>query len=83
MQPLDKAIWWTEYIIRNQGASHLRYKQARMPAWQYHYYDVVATLLAAALVIVTLIAYVVKRLLSYLLLRGPWLTALRVKQKAL
>ncbi|XP_029729225.1 UDP-glucosyltransferase 2 isoform X1 [Aedes albopictus] len=83
MQPLDKAIWWTEYIIRNKGASHLRYKQARMPAWQYHYYDVVATLLAAALVIVALIAYVVKRLLSYLLLRGPWLAALRVKQKAL
>ncbi|XP_062547887.1 UDP-glucosyltransferase 2-like [Armigeres subalbatus] len=83
MHPLDKAIWWTEYIIRNQGASHLRYKPAQMPIWQYHYYDVVGALLTAALVIVTLIAYIGKRLLKYLILRGPWFADLRVKQKAL
>ncbi|XP_065085800.1 UDP-glucosyltransferase 2-like isoform X1 [Ochlerotatus camptorhynchus] len=83
MRPLDKAVWWTEYVIRHQGASHLRYKQAQMPAWQYHYYDVVATLLATALVVLALVAYVLKRLLSYLLLRAQSWQVRRVKQKAL
>lgn len=24
MKPLDRAVWWTEYVLRHRGASHLR-----------------------------------------------------------
>uniref|UniRef100_A0AAG5DRT7 UDP-glycosyltransferases domain-containing protein n=1 Tax=Anopheles atroparvus TaxID=41427 RepID=A0AAG5DRT7_ANOAO len=53
MRPVEKAVWWTEYVIRHGGVDHYRYPAARMPFLQYHYYDVVG---AGLLLLVTLLA---------------------------
>ncbi|XP_039442021.1 UDP-glucosyltransferase 2-like [Culex pipiens pallens] len=81
MRPVDKAVWWTEYVIRHQGASHYRYKPAQMPAWQYHYYDVVAFLLAVTALLVAALGYAVRRF--YRFLAGHRWFSTQVKQKAL
>lgn len=81
MRPVDKAVWWTEYVIRHQGASHYRYKPAQMPAWQYHYYDVVAFLLAVTALLVAALGYAVRRF--YQFLAGHRWFSTQVKQKAL
>ncbi|KAL0810801.1 hypothetical protein ABMA28_010117 [Loxostege sticticalis] len=33
--PLERAVWWTEYVIRHSGARHLRAPAANMPWHQY------------------------------------------------
>ncbi|CAH1726113.1 unnamed protein product [Aphis gossypii] len=40
MSPLETAVYWTEYVIRHKGASHLRYAAVGMPWYQYYLIDV-------------------------------------------
>ncbi|XP_069355656.1 UDP-glucosyltransferase 2-like isoform X2 [Maniola hyperantus] len=34
--PLEKAVWWTEYVIRHRGAEHLRAPTANMDWMEYY-----------------------------------------------
>lgn len=40
MSPMDTAVFWTEYVIRNKGASHLRAAGFTLPWYTYHSLDV-------------------------------------------
>ncbi|XP_036390524.1 UDP-glucuronosyltransferase 2C1-like isoform X1 [Megalops cyprinoides] len=51
MKPLDRAIFWIEYVMRHKGAAHLRTESYKMPWYSYHSVDVIAVLLAAVLLI--------------------------------
>ncbi|XP_049943046.1 UDP-glycosyltransferase UGT5-like [Schistocerca serialis cubense] len=51
MKPLDEAVYWTEYVIRHQGAPHLRSAALDLTWYQYFLLDVVAVLVAAAAVL--------------------------------
>uniref|UniRef100_A0A3Q2ED35 UDP-glucuronosyltransferase n=1 Tax=Cyprinodon variegatus TaxID=28743 RepID=A0A3Q2ED35_CYPVA len=50
MGPLDKAVWWIEFVIRHKGAAHLRTESFRLPWYSYHCIDVMLTLGGAVLV---------------------------------
>lgn len=50
IQPLDAAVFWTEYVMRHKGAPHLRTESYKLPWYAYHSLDVIATLLACALI---------------------------------
>ena len=63
MTGLEKAIWWTEYVIRHKGAKHLRSPIIDIPFYQYHLLDVIAFLVV---VTVTLI-YIMYRLIKFLI----------------
>ncbi|XP_074789741.1 UDP-glucuronosyltransferase 2A2 [Denticeps clupeoides] len=45
LQPLDRAIFWLEFVIRHKGAAHLRTESYKMPWYAYHNVDVMATFL--------------------------------------
>ncbi|XP_062848707.1 UDP-glucuronosyltransferase 2A2-like [Trichomycterus rosablanca] len=47
MKPIDQAVFWTEYVMRNKGAPHLRSQSYKMSWIAYHSIDVIFTLLAA------------------------------------
>ncbi|XP_063216516.1 UDP-glycosyltransferase UGT5-like [Bacillus rossius redtenbacheri] len=49
MAPLERAVWWTEYVLRHRGAAHLRSAAVGMPWYQYLLLDVAGFLLACAL----------------------------------
>ncbi|KAM9496082.1 UDP-glucuronosyltransferase 2C1-like [Clarias gariepinus] len=49
IKPLNHAIFWIEYVIRNGGAPHLRSHSFRMSWITYHSVDVMLTLLGAVL----------------------------------
>ncbi|XP_049793182.1 UDP-glycosyltransferase UGT5-like isoform X11 [Schistocerca nitens] len=51
VKPLDEAVYWTEYVIRHQGAPHLRSAALDLAWYQYLLLDVVAVLVAAAAVL--------------------------------
>lgn len=49
MKPLDRAMFWIEFVMRHKGAKHLRTESYKMSRIQYHSIDVVAFLLAVVL----------------------------------
>ncbi|KAL0275736.1 UNVERIFIED_CONTAM: hypothetical protein PYX00_003507 [Menopon gallinae] len=67
--PLDRAVWWTEYVIRHKGARHLRSPAVDMPWYQYFLLDVFAFLLAVLLIFLY-IFYIVIRSIKRSLFRG-------------
>lgn len=53
MAPMDQAIFWVEYVMRNKGAPHLRTEAYKMPWYSYHSLDVLLALMTT----VTLLLY--------------------------
>lgn len=53
--PLDKAVYWTEYVLRHKGALHLRSGARDLNFFQYYVLDVTAAILA----LVALVLYLV------------------------
>lgn len=49
--PLDTAVYWTEFVMRNKGAAHLRTESYKMPWVAYYSVDVTCFLLAVLLVL--------------------------------
>jgi hypothetical protein len=47
MKPLERAIFWTEYVIRHSGAGHLRAERASMSWFVYLNLDMYAAAFAA------------------------------------
>uniref|UniRef100_A0A2K6GIY9 glucuronosyltransferase n=1 Tax=Propithecus coquereli TaxID=379532 RepID=A0A2K6GIY9_PROCO len=45
-KPLDRAVFWIEYVMRHKGAKHLRVAAHDLTWFQYHSLDVVGFLLA-------------------------------------
>ena len=71
--PLDRAVYWTEYVLRHNGAAHLKSPVSKLSTLQYYLVDVIAvfapvviTLFAIALLIVYAIVKLVYKLLSKL-----------------
>ncbi|XP_063834076.1 UDP-glucosyltransferase 2-like isoform X1 [Ostrinia nubilalis] len=48
--PLERAVWWTEYVLRHSGARHLRSPSANMPWHQYYELELICTVLGVILV---------------------------------
>ncbi|XP_038560681.1 UDP-glucuronosyltransferase 2A2-like [Micropterus salmoides] len=52
MSPLDEAVFWIEFTMRNKGAKHLRVQAHKLTWYEYHSLDVVAFLLAIILFLI-------------------------------
>uniref|UniRef100_A0A8C8SGI2 UDP-glucuronosyltransferase n=1 Tax=Pelusios castaneus TaxID=367368 RepID=A0A8C8SGI2_9SAUR len=48
MKPLDRAVFWIEFVMRHKGAKHLRPAAHQLTWYQYHCLDVLAFLVAWA-----------------------------------
>lgn len=59
-KPMDRAMFWIEFVMRHKGAPHLRTESYKMSTIQYYSIDVVAFLLAVALTVFTGFIYAVK-----------------------
>jgi glucuronosyltransferase len=62
-QPLDRAVYWVEYVLRHQGAVHLRSAARDLNYIQYFSIDVMAALLVISLVALTMNVIIIKALL--------------------
>ncbi|XP_035454925.2 UDP-glucosyltransferase 2-like [Spodoptera frugiperda] len=52
MRPLERAVWWTEHVLRHGGARHLRGPAANMSWAEYHELDLVLFLITSLLILV-------------------------------
>lgn len=50
---LEKAIWWIEYVIRNNGALHFRSRMVDMAWYEYLMLDVYGFLAVLCFVVLT------------------------------
>lgn len=66
MNGLEKAIWWTEYVIRNKGAKQLRNPIVDLPLYQFLLLDVAGFLVLVSVVILSLIYVVSKKVVTKL-----------------
>ncbi|XP_027246801.1 UDP-glucuronosyltransferase 2B1 isoform X3 [Cricetulus griseus] len=55
VKPLDRAIFWIEYVMRNKGAKHLRPALHDLAWFQYHSLDVIGFLLVCVAAVVFII----------------------------
>ncbi|TRY92688.1 hypothetical protein DNTS_025234 [Danionella cerebrum] len=62
MKPLDQAVYWIEFVMRNKGAKHLRVQAHELSWYQYHCLDVLAFLLS----ITALITYLCVKTSAFL-----------------
>nr|XP_055048398.1 UDP-glucuronosyltransferase 2B31-like [Misgurnus anguillicaudatus] len=60
MKPLDRAVFWIEFVMRNGGAAHLRTQSFRMSWIAYHSIDVILTLIVAVFTFVFLTVYIIR-----------------------
>ncbi|XP_045455070.1 UDP-glucosyltransferase 2-like [Melitaea cinxia] len=58
-KPLDRAVWWTEHILRRGGGEHLRTPAAHMHWTEYYEVDLLIVLLGTVLLVVpvTILVY--------------------------
>ncbi|KAA0724347.1 UDP-glucuronosyltransferase 2A1 [Triplophysa tibetana] len=66
MKPLDRAVFWIEFVMRNRGAPHLRTQSFRMSWIAYHSIDVILTLTVAVFIFVYLSIYVIRHVFRVL-----------------
>ncbi len=71
-KPLDRAVYWIEYVIRHQGAPHLRTASRKLSLYQRGLLDVTFVVFLFCL----LLAYVL-----YLICRSAVSTSLIVRRK--
>ncbi|XP_036432088.1 UDP glucuronosyltransferase 5 family, polypeptide A1 [Colossoma macropomum] len=69
MKPLDRAVFWIEYVMRHGGAPHLRTQSFRMSWVVYHSVDVILTLLGAMIIILFITVYVSRYFWHHVLFR--------------
>ncbi|XP_056889790.1 UDP-glucuronosyltransferase 2C1-like isoform X2 [Takifugu flavidus] len=70
MKPMDRAMFWIEFVMRHKGAKHLRTESYKMNAIQYHSIDVLAFLVTLVLLIVAVFTSAVKFLWRRLFCRS-------------
>nr|CAD7256361.1 unnamed protein product [Timema shepardi] len=62
-KPLERAVWWTEYVLRHKGAPHLRTAAVDMPWYQFLLLDVIAFLLMTAITVLLVLYLFIRKLL--------------------
>ncbi|KAJ8877781.1 hypothetical protein PR048_022237 [Dryococelus australis] len=68
--PIERAVFWVEYVLRHKGARHLRSAALDLTWYQYYLLDVVAVLIASVGAVIMLLAWLLTTL-ARLLLRKP------------
>ncbi|KAL3268336.1 hypothetical protein HHI36_007453 [Cryptolaemus montrouzieri] len=60
MRGVEKAVWWTEYVLRHGGTEHLRSPSADIPLYQYFFLDIIAFVTFVFIVLILIFYYLFK-----------------------
>jgi len=72
MNPLETAVWWTEYVLRHKGAPHMRLSEQDMSFVQYYSLDIASVLfgrIGLAIIIISCVGLKLLRLLKPIQMR--------------
>jgi len=62
MKPLDKAVYWIEYVIRHDGAHHLKTAGNKLNWFQFMSIDVVFVLIISLFLFLIISFYAIKNI---------------------
>ncbi|XP_025203094.1 UDP-glucuronosyltransferase 2C1-like [Melanaphis sacchari] len=65
MSPADSAVYWAEYVLRHNGAPHLKSQALNLTWYQYFLLDVISTFLFITFIILFIIFYILKFICNY------------------
>ncbi|CAH0598231.1 unnamed protein product [Chrysodeixis includens] len=75
--PLERAVWWTEYVLRHGGAKHLRSPAANISWAEYLELELVLTLLGGAFAVLSVLLLIVVKLYKLLFSRKEALVKMK------
>ncbi|XP_037045234.1 UDP-glucosyltransferase 2-like [Bradysia coprophila] len=61
MTSREKAVWWTEYVIRHKGAKHLEYPGRAVPFYQKYCLDFISIALCSAVLLLAFVCAVFRK----------------------
>ncbi|XP_070509434.1 UDP-glycosyltransferase UGT5-like [Chironomus tepperi] len=64
MTTREKAVWWTEYVIRHKGAKHFDYHGKEVPFYEKHFLDFAALGSILTIVMAKVVLIVISKILS-------------------
>ncbi|XP_041972154.1 uncharacterized protein LOC121728109 [Aricia agestis] len=64
-EPLERAVWWVEYLLRHGSAKHLRSPSANVPLTRYYEIDLVVIMLVVLVVVFVIVLMALKSILSF------------------
>lgn len=64
-KPLDRAIWWIEYVIRHKGAKHLRSPAVDLPWYKYLLLDIIGLILGVLILFLIAVICSIQFVLKY------------------
>ncbi|KAF5289142.1 hypothetical protein FQR65_LT02032 [Abscondita terminalis] len=70
IKPLDNAIFWIEYVIRHQGAPHLKSAALNLTWYQYYLLDIMLVLILLNLTVVFIIKVTLRAILKCCFTKG-------------
>jgi glucuronosyltransferase len=77
MTPQDLVLYWTEYVIRHNGAQHLKSEALNLSWYQYILLDVISVVIISFLVLVYL-SYIV---FNFIYLRFKMYSNVKIKSE--
>ncbi|CAB3245100.1 unnamed protein product [Arctia plantaginis] len=66
MKPLERAVWWTEYVLRHGGAPHLRSPAANMSWPDYMETDLILTILFVLFIVLIVTSVILLKICHYI-----------------
>ncbi|XP_044732699.1 UDP-glucosyltransferase 2-like [Chrysoperla carnea] len=70
IKPLDRAIWWIEYVIRHKGAKQLRSPAADLPWYKFLLLDIIGFVVGTLVLSTIAFIYLIKIILRLLIFRN-------------
>ncbi|KAG5667835.1 hypothetical protein PVAND_015804 [Polypedilum vanderplanki] len=64
MKPVEKAVWWVEYVARHGGTLHLDYRGRHVPFWKYLMLDFIAIAIVAWHLTIKLLKFILKKIFT-------------------
>lgn len=80
--PLERAVWWVEYVLRHDGAHHLRSPAQDLAGYQLYQVDVVAVLAAGVLAVLYVNLVILRAIIRKLCCKSNKTDETKTKKKA-
>lgn len=64
-EAIKTAVWWIEYVLRHNGALHLRSANTQIKWCQEYLLDILATILVVFVVLILILFYIFNNFMKY------------------
>ncbi|XP_013168679.1 PREDICTED: UDP-glucuronosyltransferase 2B31-like [Papilio xuthus] len=63
--PLERAMWWINYVIRHGGAKHLKSPSSNLPWTEYYEIELLTLVVLSLIIVITLVYILIRYLYKY------------------